>query len=209
MFRCRAYSLLILLSLASFAQTAQKTVKSPITIRVTDDTGAAVTGAQVELVGRKGCFVATKAGPDGSVSLELPQDQYELLVRAPAFRLTKRNVYVGVGPKEISATLKVASCAECIDFGSKSLTLVVLDESGKPIPGVRIWFFAARDAFSALNSADGKARLTLPVAQYEFVLAKEGFVPHIGQVVMDPAEETTLKVTLNAGEGCSNAPMRN
>jgi hypothetical protein len=192
------------LSVISIAQTEQQAAQA-VAIAVKDVSGAVVPGATVELVGKKGCFKATKAGADGRVSLELPPDQYELFVLDNGFWLMRRPVYVGDRPQEIVTALRPASCTSCVDFGSQPISIVAVDEHGNAIPKFRAWFQSAQNAFSLLSDAKGQIKKIMPVAQYDLVLARDGFVPHISKLLVSPGEELTLKVTLKHGEKCVEA----
>jgi hypothetical protein len=194
------------------AQAANKSV--PVTITVTDESGAPIPQAKTEIISVANADGKTAVTDStGSARFELLAGDYDVIVTAQAFKTLSRRVSVSAGEgQKLEFALRVSTCppGPCAVFPGPAeekdlvtATILVVDPTGAVIPDTQIKLLP--DAFVKASrdpKTDEKGEVSvklLPGIYYLFA-AVPVFLPAEETVQVQAAPNQTFRIALQLAE---------
>ena len=162
---------------------------TPTRIIVADERGAWIAGARVEL--KSGPEAGTYTTPDGEIVRSLPAGDYRVKVTADGYGALSDALDVPDAPRHEAVFRLTQEQAE------GTLTLSVLDESGKPV--------AATARLLGLDTPidvpqDGVGQGRIPAGTYEVVVSAPGYTTARRTIKVEPEGSASLDVLLTSGK---------
>lgn len=195
----------------------QDSFRSHVAIHATDQTGAVVPKARVEVTATDRMLAAVgKTDSEGSTSLDLPVGAYELMVVSRGFYFAKQRFNVAYTPRQsVHAILQVDACPgpghpACIavtpssstpqpESAAKRVQATVQDLTGEPISGAQIEALSkgSRIRETTMTDEAGVGKLTLRPGIYIFSVRQQLFRTWSRQMEIGAAAEKQIKVKMD------------
>lgn len=209
-------SLIVSLIVPAFSQ---KIPKTPILIRVEDQTGAKIPKAQVEVSTSDGNSVYCDfADDDGKAKLNLPTGKYLWSVHMQGFCPQKASFeLLDEQPREITARMKWDTCPgpcepACVTVIAAStqsrLEVTVEDQSGARVPGAMVQVHANSSRIAEVRTdCSGKAALFLNSGKYTILVRGHGFTNYSDEMVFERGVDQAIRAVLKVGQSGSGFPV--
>jgi uncharacterized membrane protein len=186
--RCIAFAFLFTVRLALYGSISAQQIRSraPITVVVTDPTGAAIPHAEVKIVSAPSLSLPAQkleTNGAGTLAVELEPGEYDITVHALSFRTASKHIIAQNGvAQSVEVLLQVGGCPPgCVVvplsaaeqlFAVKG---VVVDPSGAVIPQAEVVFKGESDRIAAHTGMDGAVNVNLEAGKYVVTISAFGF----------------------------------
>jgi len=188
--RCIAIAFAFLLTawLALYGSKSAQQIKgrAPITVVVTDPTGAAIPHAEVQIASAPSLGLPApelETNGAGTLAVELQPGEYDITAHALGFRTAGRHIIAQSGvAQSVQVALQVGGCPPgCVVALQSAVEQlftvkgVVVDPSGAVIPQAEVVFKGESDRIAANTGMDGSVNLNLEAGKYVVTISAVGF----------------------------------